>query len=99
MTISRTALFFISNRAIQYIETSIFLYIGTFDTKSNANLDTHRDNVLGEDEGPSTEADHAAVTAGLSHVDVVVGVALQARVVHLSHSRAVEADNKSEPSR
>ena len=55
--------------------------------------------MLGEDEGPSTEADHAAATAGLSHVDVVVGVALQARVVHLSHSRAVEADNKSEPSR
>lgn len=61
----------------------------------------HRDNVLGEYEGAGTEANHAAAPASLGHVDIVVWVALQARVVHLfiqAHSSAVQAHEKSDPS-
>lgn len=83
---------------LQELSTRYF-NMSKFESISNANrhytinnLDTHRDDVLGEDEGTSTEADDAATPAGLRHVDVVVRVALQARVVHLSHhSCAVQA--------
>lgn len=88
-------------RSTRYVRTLLYFHISEYTkrhvatfvriSKRQWNLDTHRDNVLGEDEGTSTEANHAAAAAGLSHVDVVVRVALQASVVHLSHQRAAQA--------
>lgn len=51
-------------------------------------LVSHRDDVLRERQGAGAEADDAAAPAGLGHVDVVVRVGLEPRVVDLRTTKS-----------